>query len=137
MLSSLLNHEAPCSGAPGKIISCLCFENGSIGDRANGDALRRIEVTFALYTGGGINHVGGPFGDRVGRAFGHARATSNALISNLHCHRSTLLDKSDFLFVLKITLSATLCQMTNVAGLGDFVTESIPIKKGLASMRNP
>jgi hypothetical protein len=26
--------------------------------------------------------------------------------------------------VLKITLSALLCQMTNVSGLGDFVTES-------------
>jgi hypothetical protein len=28
------------------------------------------------------------------------------------------------MIVLKITLSAAVCQMTNVSGLGDFVTES-------------
>jgi hypothetical protein len=93
-----LNHEAPYSGAPGEFKTCSRFENGGIGDRTNGDALWRIEVTFALHAGGGINHVWGSFGDRIGRALGHARATSNALVSNLHCHRFLLLDKSLQLF---------------------------------------
>jgi hypothetical protein len=102
----------------------LCLEDGCVSNRADGYTLRSIKVTFALNTGGGINHVGRSFGDRVGRALRQARAASDALIRNLHCHSFTLLDKDLVMIVLKITVLEAMCQMTNVSALDDFVTES-------------
>jgi hypothetical protein len=102
----------------------LCLEDGCVSNRAYGYTLRSIKVPFALYTGGSINHVGSSFGDRVGRALSQARAACNALIRNLHGHSSLLLEKRLKIFVLKITVLRAACQMTNVSGLDDFVTES-------------
>jgi hypothetical protein len=63
----------------------LCFFDAL--DRANTYALRFIEMTFALYTGGCVDNVDGvAFSDGFGWAFWQASAARDAIIVDVHCH---------------------------------------------------
>jgi hypothetical protein len=57
-------------------------------NRADGDALLRVEMAFALHAGGLVNHVEDAvaFADGVGGADGNARAARDAIFFDLHCH---------------------------------------------------
>ena len=60
-------------------------------DRADRGALRGVIVTNAFHTGLRIDDVNrGILGDRVGGAFGQARAASNAIVQNFHSHKIIL-----------------------------------------------
>ena len=45
----------------------------------------------AFHAGGGVDHVDGAFADGIGGASGLARATSDAIVLDFHCHGDTLL----------------------------------------------
>jgi hypothetical protein len=76
-------------------------------------------VTHAFHAGGLIDDVENAiaFADGIRRTFGQARATSDALFFDFHCHGIMLLEK----FLTKINLSPHPCQLTNIAYLSDFV----------------
>jgi hypothetical protein len=76
-------------------------------------------VADAFHTGGLIDDVENAIAlaNGVGGTFGQARATSDAVFFDFHCHGIMLLEK----FLTKINLSHYPCQLTNIAYLRDFV----------------
>jgi hypothetical protein len=62
----------------------LCFDDAV--HRADFNTLGRIEVTFALDTGDGVNHVDVTIGDGIGGAFRKAGAAGNAVFEDFHSH---------------------------------------------------
>jgi hypothetical protein len=57
-------------------------------DRADGNALGRIVMSLAFYTGRLVDHIGDAiaFANGFGWAFGYTRAAGDAIFGNFHCH---------------------------------------------------